>query len=30
MIDTGNKIVPALHHGMRVVSIGFFVERAAP
>jgi len=26
-IDTGNKIVPAVHHGMRVVSIGFFVER---
>ena len=26
-IDTGNKIVPAIHHGMRVVSIGFFVER---
>ncbi len=23
----GNKIVPALHHGMKVVSIGFFVER---
>ncbi|HZL17936.1 MAG TPA: Mrp/NBP35 family ATP-binding protein [Polyangia bacterium] len=27
VVDTGNKIVPALHHGMRVVSIGFFVER---
>jgi ATP-binding protein involved in chromosome partitioning len=26
-VETGNKIVPALHHGMRVVSIGFFVER---
>lgn len=24
---TGNKIVPAIHHGMKVVSIGFFVER---
>jgi ATP-binding protein involved in chromosome partitioning len=27
VVDTGNKIVPALHHGLRVVSIGFFVER---
>ena len=26
-MQTGNKIVPAIHHGMRVVSIGFFVER---
>jgi ATP-binding protein involved in chromosome partitioning len=26
-IDAGNKIVPAIHHGMKVVSIGFFVER---
>ena len=26
-VQTGNKIVPAVHHGMRVVSIGFFVER---
>lgn len=26
-VETGNKIVPAVHHGMRVVSIGFFVER---
>jgi ATP-binding protein involved in chromosome partitioning len=25
--ETGNKIVPALHYGMRVISIGFFVER---
>jgi ATP-binding protein involved in chromosome partitioning len=25
--QTGNKIVPAVHHGMRVISIGFFVER---
>jgi ATP-binding protein involved in chromosome partitioning len=26
-IETGNKIVPALHHGMHVISVGFFVER---
>ncbi len=26
-IDPANKIIPAVHHGMRVVSIGFFVER---
>src|SRR3954463_14888415 len=26
-VEAGNKIVPAVHHGMRVVSIGFFVER---
>ena len=26
-VETGNKIIPALHHGLRVVSIGFFVER---
>jgi ATP-binding protein involved in chromosome partitioning len=26
-VETGNKIVPAIHHGLRVVSIGFFVER---
>ena len=25
--ETGNKIVPAIHYGMRVISIGFFVER---
>ena len=25
IVDTGNKIIPALHHGLRVVSIGFFV-----
>jgi ATP-binding protein involved in chromosome partitioning len=24
---TGNKIVPAIHYGMKVVSVGFFVER---
>jgi ATP-binding protein involved in chromosome partitioning len=23
----GNRIVPAVHHGLRVISIGFFVER---
>jgi ATP-binding protein involved in chromosome partitioning len=26
-VEAGNKIVPALHHGLRVVSIGFFVEK---
>ena len=26
-VQAGNKIVPAIHHGMRVISIGFFVER---
>jgi ATP-binding protein involved in chromosome partitioning len=25
--QTNNRIVPAVHHGMRVLSIGFFVER---
>lgn len=25
--DAGNKIVPAVHHGLKVISIGFFVER---
>ena len=25
--QTGNKIIPAIHYGMKVVSIGFFVER---
>jgi ATP-binding protein involved in chromosome partitioning len=25
----GNKIVPAVHHGIKVVSVGFFVERGA-
>jgi len=25
--ETGNKIIPAVHHGMKVISIGFFVER---
>jgi ATP-binding protein involved in chromosome partitioning len=26
-VEANNKIVPAVHHGMSVVSIGFFVER---
>jgi ATP-binding protein involved in chromosome partitioning len=26
-VEAGNKIVPAVHHGLRFVSIGFFVER---
>ena len=25
--ETGNKILPAVHFGMKVISIGFFVER---
>ena len=25
--ETGNKILPAVHHGLKVISIGFFVER---
>jgi ATP-binding protein involved in chromosome partitioning len=25
--ETGNKIIPAIHHGMKIISIGFFVER---
>ena len=25
-VEAGNKIVPSIHHGLRVVSIGFFVE----
>ena len=25
--ETGNKIIPAVHYGMKVISIGFFVER---
>src|SRR6185295_19277863 len=25
--QTGNRIVPAVHYGMKVISIGFFVER---
>jgi ATP-binding protein involved in chromosome partitioning len=26
-VDTANKITPATHHGLRVISVGFFVER---
>jgi len=26
-METGNKIVPAIHHGLHVISVGFFVER---
>jgi ATP-binding protein involved in chromosome partitioning len=26
-VDTGNKITPAIHHGLRIISVGFFVER---
>jgi ATP-binding protein involved in chromosome partitioning len=26
-VETGNKIVPAVHHGLSVISVGFFVER---
>ena len=26
-VDAGNKITPAIHHGLRVISVGFFVER---
>jgi ATP-binding protein involved in chromosome partitioning len=25
--ETDKKIIPAVHHGMRVISIGFFIER---
>jgi ATP-binding protein involved in chromosome partitioning len=25
--DVGKKITPAVHHGMRVISVGFFIER---
>ncbi len=25
--EVGNKIIPAVHHGMKIISIGFFVER---
>ena len=25
--ETGNKIIPAVHFGMKVISIGFFIER---
>jgi ATP-binding protein involved in chromosome partitioning len=26
-VDTANKITPAIHHGLRVISVGFFIER---
>jgi ATP-binding protein involved in chromosome partitioning len=26
-VDAGNKITPAIHHGLRIISVGFFVER---
>jgi ATP-binding protein involved in chromosome partitioning len=26
-VETGNKILPAVHHGLHVISVGFFVER---
>jgi ATP-binding protein involved in chromosome partitioning len=26
-VETGNKILPAIHHGLSVISVGFFVER---
>jgi ATP-binding protein involved in chromosome partitioning len=26
-MDAGEKITPAVHHGLRVISVGFFVER---
>jgi ATP-binding protein involved in chromosome partitioning len=26
-VESGNKIVPAIHHGLHVISVGFFVER---
>jgi ATP-binding protein involved in chromosome partitioning len=26
-VDTANKITPATHHGLSVISVGFFVER---
>jgi ATP-binding protein involved in chromosome partitioning len=26
-VETGNKILPAVHHGLSVISVGFFVER---
>jgi ATP-binding protein involved in chromosome partitioning len=25
-VDVGNKITPAVHHGMRIISVGFFIE----
>jgi ATP-binding protein involved in chromosome partitioning len=26
-VDAGNKIRPAIHHGLSVISVGFFIER---
>jgi len=26
-MDVGNKITPAIHHGLRIISVGFFVDR---
>src|SRR5258708_1247706 len=26
-VESGNKILPAIHHGLHVISVGFFVER---
>jgi ATP-binding protein involved in chromosome partitioning len=26
-VESGNKILPAMHHGLQVISVGFFVER---
>jgi ATP-binding protein involved in chromosome partitioning len=26
-VESGNKIMPAIHHGLHVISVGFFVER---
>ncbi len=28
--DVGQKITPAVHHGLRAISVGFFVERGGP
>ena len=28
-METGNAIVPSIHHGIKVLSVGFFVERGA-
>jgi ATP-binding protein involved in chromosome partitioning len=26
-VDVGNKIIPAVHHGISVISVGFFIEK---
>jgi ATP-binding protein involved in chromosome partitioning len=26
-LETGQKLIPAIHHGVRVMSVGFFIER---